>query len=206
MVWRKVLRALDRKVLNSCVQVLLLAMSCSSVGLIQIITWLRWKWAELGDGVMLSAAATLYRVSVKVLMEDGSAFVIGKEAVEDSAQLTVGFVSMSGTCPNHFVSLLRVAKSTATRQFDELAEKACGPATSDAPVSRKNTPSDIVQVPTNALCRPQLQLYPKTTFGQQQRAFSKSLYYKYSFIEVSLKADAVFCFPCRFLEQEWPLV
>ena len=162
-----------------------------------------------GDGVMLSAAATLYRVSVKVLMEDGSAFVIGKEAVEDSAQLTVGFVSMSGTCPNHFVSLLRVAKSTATRQFDELAEKACGPAASDAPVSRENTSSDIAQVPTDALCRPELQLYPKTTFGQQHSAFSKSLYNKYSFIEYSILIESGRCFllPLSFFwKQEWPLV
>jgi len=65
------------------------------------------------------------------------------------------------------------------------------------PASRENTPSDIVQVPTDALCRPQLQLYWKTTFGQQQRAFSKSLY-MYSFIEHSVTADSVFCFPCRF--------
>jgi len=84
------------------------------------------------DGVMLSAAATLYRVSIKILMEDGnSAFVVCKEAVEDSAQLTVGFVFLSKTCsPNHFVGLLREAKSAASRQFDELAEQACGPATS----------------------------------------------------------------------------
>jgi len=38
-----------------------------------------------GDRLMLSAAATLYRVSIKIkiLMEDGSAFVICNEAVED---------------------------------------------------------------------------------------------------------------------------
>ena len=133
-------------------------------------------------------------------MEDDSAFVIGKEAVEDSAQLTVGFMSVSGTSPNHFVSLLRAAKSTATpTQFERFAEKACGPATIDAPASREHdTPSDVAHVPTDALCTPQLQLYPKTTFGQQHRCFSKSLYDKYSFIEYSVKTDAVFCFPCRF--------
>ena len=38
----------DRKLLNSCVRVLLLTMSCSSVGLIQIITWRRWKRTALG--------------------------------------------------------------------------------------------------------------------------------------------------------------
>ena len=81
---------------------------------------------------MLSAAATLYRVYTTILMDDGnSAFVNCKEAVDDSAQLTVGLVSLSETCsPNHFVSLLRDAKSAATRQLDELAEQACGPATS----------------------------------------------------------------------------
>jgi len=119
-------------------------------------------------------------------MEDGTTFVIGKETTKDSAQLTVGFVSMSGASPNHFISLLGEAKSSATRQFDELTEKAsaCGPDTTDELVeSHENTPHEVVQVPMDALCRPHLQLYPKMTFGQHHMAFSNSLYDKNSFNE-----------------------
>jgi len=51
------------------------------------------------------------------------------------------------------------------------------------PASRDNTPSDIaLMVTTDALGRPPLQLYRKTTFGRQHSAFSECLY-RSSFIE-----------------------
>jgi len=60
--------------------------------------------------------------------------------------------------------------------------------------------ADIAQLPTDALARPVLPSYRKTAFGNQNRSFSTSLYEKYSFIEYSVLRDAVYCFPCSFLE------
>lgn len=45
--------------------------------------------------------------------------------------------------------------------------------------------------------QPILPDYPKSTFGKQRRAFSADYFKKYTFIEYSKEADAVFCFPCR---------
>jgi len=93
------------------------------------------------DGVMLSAAATLYRVSIKILMDDGnSAFVNCKEAVDDSAQLTVDLcrclrpavrITLLAYCVTQ--SLLQPGSWTSW-QSKHVAL---------LPASRDNTPSDI---------------------------------------------------------------
>ena len=48
--------------------------------------------------------------------------------------------------------------------------------------------------------QPILPEYPKTFFGKQKRSFSSELYKRYSFIEYSKEADAVFCFACRHFQ------
>ncbi len=45
--------------------------------------------------------------------------------------------------------------------------------------------------------------YPLSDFGTQMRAFSKSLYEKYDFIEYSVQRDAVFCFQCRIFDSRF---
>lgn len=61
-----------------------------------------------------------------------------------------------------------------------------------------SVPSDIAQLPSDALRRPVLRQYPKSAFGHQNRSFSATLYDKYNFIEYSIQRNAAFCFPCRF--------
>lgn len=41
------------------------------------------------------------------------------------------------------------------------------------------------------------QNYPKTLFGKQNRSFSDGYFNQYSWLEYSIKIDAVFCFCCR---------
>ena len=48
--------------------------------------------------------------------------------------------------------------------------------------------------------QPVMDKFPSSTFGKQNRAFSASLYTSYPFIEYSVIADAIFCFPCRLFE------
>src|SRR5258708_10334009 len=45
--------------------------------------------------------------------------------------------------------------------------------------------------------QPQLSSFPKTLFGSQNRSFSTSQYTNYTWLEYSIKRDAVFCFACR---------
>jgi len=40
-------------------------------------------------------------------------------------------------------------------------------------------------------------MYPKTKFGNQNRAFSAFWYEHYDWLEYSIKMDAVFCYACR---------
>ena len=39
--------------------------------------------------------------------------------------------------------------------------------------------------------------YPVTMFGTKPRAFSSKWYSKYSWLEYSVKLDAIFCYACR---------
>ncbi|KAL4089356.1 hypothetical protein QTP88_024403 [Uroleucon formosanum] len=45
--------------------------------------------------------------------------------------------------------------------------------------------------------QPILKNYPKTLFGKQNRSFSDGYFNQYSWLEYSIKIDAVFCFCCR---------
>ena len=45
--------------------------------------------------------------------------------------------------------------------------------------------------------QPHLDHFPMTRFGKQNRAFSATHYHTFPWIEYSISADAVFCFPCR---------
>lgn len=60
------------------------------------------------------------------------------------------------------------------------------------------TPADIAQSSADALQRPILSVYPKTSYGHQRRSFSRHLFDKYDFIECSVQTNAVcqcFAFP-----------
>jgi len=50
---------------------------------------------------------------------------------------------------------------------------------------------------TTGPSHPNLKRYPVTKFGDQNRAFTSSLYTTYDFIEYSILKDSIFCFPCR---------
>jgi hypothetical protein len=40
-------------------------------------------------------------------------------------------------------------------------------------------------------------VYPRTKFGDKKRSFNSSWYVQYKWLEYSITADRVFCFPCR---------
>ena len=54
------------------------------------------------------------------------------------------------------------------------------------------------------LYQPKLAEYPKTRYTSQKHArrFQYSLFKKFSWLEYSLKKDAVFCFPCFIFEKK----
>ncbi|XP_042410010.1 uncharacterized protein LOC121999390 [Zingiber officinale] len=45
-------------------------------------------------------------------------------------------------------------------------------------------------------CQPNGHVYPKTTFGNQERSFQGTWYKKYTWLEYSISKDAAFCFWC----------
>lgn len=85
-----------------------------------------------GDGIMLSAASTLYNKSVKVVLQDGKEFRIGSEFAENGT-LTLGYVSSSGNKSlDHFVSLVPndhrqepESECSNISQTPEKAESSC---------------------------------------------------------------------------------
>lgn len=58
-------------------------------------------------------------------------------------------------------------------------------------------PDDLSATKAARPTQPTLAKFPQTVFGDQKRAFSSSLYERFSFIEYSVKCDAVYCFTCR---------
>ncbi|XP_060846255.1 zinc finger MYM-type protein 1-like [Rhopalosiphum padi] len=70
---------------------------------------------------------------------------------------------------------------------------------SDDESNTNNTPSGYLDLGdlNSGPMRPILKVYPKTKFGQQNRSFSSTHYKKFSWIEYSIKNDAIFCYACR---------
>ena len=62
-------------------------------------------------------------------------------------------------------------------------------------------PMDVSQDPAEGPRQPQLQVYPRRTFGSHSqltlRSFNHSWFKQYSWLEYSLSIDAAFCYACR---------
>lgn len=46
-------------------------------------------------------------------------------------------------------------------------------------------------------------MFPKTTFGQQNGAFSSNYYKQFQWIEYSIKKDAIFCYASRLFSNDF---
>ena len=60
-------------------------------------------------------------------------------------------------------------------------------------------PDDVALTSMSSPCQPLNVTFPKRAYSTNiQRSFNPTWYRQYSWLEYSVKRDAVFCFPCRF--------
>lgn len=69
--------------------------------------------------------------------------------------------------------------------------------TNRAPVKGPEGPSDLSQLKNECPRQPNLKIYPTTKFGNKMRNFNNKWYSIFPWLEYSIMADAVYCFPCR---------
>ena len=179
-----------------------------------------------GDGIMLTAASLLYNTPVTVVMEDGSHYTVGSELMSEE-HLRIGFVSLSGSIPDHFVSLL---KQTTAAQIDaedhnaKSSKATCGDGPSFVPqlasdssnlnykVSTKQTTSK--QAGKCSCCQGEMPSRPEAnvlgntgkTYGTDKKRKTRTVQAKwfqdFPWLSYCVARTALFCHYCRTAERQ----
>jgi len=158
------------------------------------------KSGSWGDGVMLSAASLLYETPIKIVMQGNKYFFIG-EGNTHREPITVGYVPLSGTTPNHFVSLIRSTHADGCGQSAVSGTAKCTTSSSStgARESSETTHADKFDEASDLTNRPDEQLLASASrdFSGRQRSPQADWFITYPWLQFSRSRKVVFCSWCR---------
>ena len=144
------------------------------------------KSGSWGDGVMLSAASLLYETPIKIVMQDNKDFFIG-EGSTHREPLIVGYVPLSGTTPNHFVSLIRSTHADGCGQSAVSGTAKCTTSSTGARESSETTHSDKFDDDEQLLAS------ASHDFSGRQRSPQAYWFITYPWLQFYRSGKVVFC-------------
>ena len=182
---------------------------------------------QYGDHITLLGICCLYRVQFVVLSSLGTSTIVSPHTnsmfVPSLPVLLIGhYAENLPVYGKHYVSLEAISgdaldkilencnvvrrSQPVTSSTKALSYEQCPPSfTADISLTDVRDPYDPVPWEHSARTKyidkgpiqPRLGSYPSRKFGNKNRKFNSGWFERYEWLEYSVRADRVFCFPCR---------